>query len=140
MKVLSDYKIPDNYVVKCENVDDFLKKIYPSSGMGNSVGRRSVFRGQHRRRILICLLSCLLASALCYGQVIVENPKHPANPEAGRTVKLIEKMRIRDDGKEIVFKYPDQLQVGDDGGIFFACWPEYLKYDAQGRFIFGIVK
>ncbi len=86
------------------------------------------------------MLSCLLASALCYGQVVVENPKNPANPEAGRTVKLIEKMRIRDDGKEIVFKYPDQLQVGDDGAIFFLCWPEYLKYDSQGRLIFRIVK
>src|SRR5512136_149667 len=86
------------------------------------------------------LAAILLASALSYGQTIVENPKKPANPEAGRTVKLVEKMRIRDDGKEIVFKYPDQLQVGDDGGLFFSCWPEYLKYDARGRLIYRIVK
>lgn len=91
-------------------------------------------------RVSTCLLAILFASALSYGQTIVENPKKPANPEAGRTVKLVEKLRIRDDGKEIVFKYPDQLQVGDDGGLFFSCWPEYLKYDSQGRLIYRIVK
>ena len=82
----------------------------------------------------------LLASAICFGQTVVENPKQPSNPEAGRTVKLLEQMRIRDDGKEIVFKYPYQLQVGDDGSIHFANGFEHFKYDAQGRFVFKIVK
>ena len=82
----------------------------------------------------------LLASAICFGQTVVENPKQPSNPEAGRTVKLIEQMRIRDDGKEIVFKYPYQLQVGDDGSIHFANGFEHFKYDAQGHFVYKVVK
>jgi hypothetical protein len=100
----------------------------------------STFLIRHLSRVSTRLLAILLASGLSYGQTIVENPKKPANKGAGRTVKLVEKIRIRDDGREIVFKYPDQLQVGDDGGVFFACWPEYLKYDAQGRLIYRIVK
>ena len=74
------------------------------------------------------------------GQILVNNPAHPINPAAGRTVKLVERMRIHDDGKEIIFKNPYQLQVGNDGGIFFQDGFEYFKYDPQGRFVFRIVK
>jgi hypothetical protein len=82
----------------------------------------------------------LLALATCIGQTVVENPKKPANPEAGRSVELIERMRIRDDGQEVVFKYPYQLQIGDDGSVYFANGFEHFKYDAQGRFVYKIVK
>jgi hypothetical protein len=91
-------------------------------------------------KIATRFLVCLLALAFCYGQVVIENPKHPSNPDAGRTVKLLERMRIHDDGKEIVFKYPYQLQVGDDGGIHFANGFEHFKYDGQGHFVYRIVK
>jgi hypothetical protein len=83
----------------------------------------------------------LLALATCIGQTVVENPKKPANPEAGRSVELIERMRIRDDGKEIVFREPpSQLQVGDDGSLYFANGFEHFKCDAQGRFVYRIVR
>jgi hypothetical protein len=74
------------------------------------------------------------------GQTLVKNPDRPSNQASGRIVKLIERMRIRDDGKEIVFKYPYQLQVGDDGAIHFANNFEHFKYDPQGRFVYRIVK
>ena len=82
----------------------------------------------------------LLALATCFGQTVVENPKKLSNPEAGRTVKLVERLRIRDDGKEVVFKYPGQLQIGNDGSVYFASGFEHFKYDAQGRFVYKIVK
>lgn len=83
----------------------------------------------------------LLASALCSGQTVIENPKKPSSPEAGRTIKLIEQLRIRDDGKEIVFREPPyQLQIGDDGSIYFANGFEHFKCDAQGRFVYRIVR
>jgi hypothetical protein len=82
----------------------------------------------------------LLALATCFAQTVVENPKKPSNPNAGRIVKLIEQMRIRDDGKEIVFKYPNQLQIGGEGSVHFANGFEHFKYDAQGRFVYKIVK
>ncbi|MGA2533532.1 MAG: hypothetical protein ABSG19_10905 [Candidatus Aminicenantales bacterium] len=100
----------------------------------------STILGKDLLKISIRLSACLLATALCYGQVVVENPKQPTNPEAGRTVKLLEQIRIRDDGKEIVFKYPDQLQIGDDGSVHFANGFEHFKYDAQGRLVYKVVK
>jgi len=70
----------------------------------------------------------LLALATCFGQTVVENPKKPSNPDAGRSVELIERMRIRDDGKEIVFREPpNQLQLGDDGSVCFANGFEHFK-------------
>jgi len=67
-------------------------------------------------------------------------PEEAGNPDAGRSVELIERMRIRDDGQEVVFKYPYQLQIGDDGSVYFANGFEHFKYDAQGRFVYRIVK
>jgi len=90
--------------------------------------------------ISVPLVIGTLASSPCFGQTVVKNPKQPSNPKAGRTIKLIEQMRIRDDGKDIVFKYPYQLQVGDDGSVYFANGFEHFKYDAQGRFVYKIVK
>ncbi|NTV80966.1 MAG: hypothetical protein HGA24_06045 [Candidatus Aminicenantes bacterium] len=81
-----------------------------------------------------------MALATCFAQTVIENPKKPSNPNAGRIVKLIERLRIRDDGKEIVFKYPYQLHIGGDGSVHFANGFEHFKYDAQGRFVYKIVK
>jgi hypothetical protein len=53
MIVKSTYKIPNVHIVKCENVDDFLKQIYPSSGMGNDAHKRWIFRGQPAKYDLV---------------------------------------------------------------------------------------
>jgi hypothetical protein len=82
----------------------------------------------------------VLTSVISSGQTVIENTKRATNPEAGRTVKIREIMRIRDDGEKIVFKNPYQLQVGDDGSIHFANLGEFFKYDAQGRFVYKVVK
>ena len=42
----SKYMLPANRIVNCDNVDDFLSKIYPSSEMGNDQNKRWIFRGQ----------------------------------------------------------------------------------------------
>jgi hypothetical protein len=81
-----------------------------------------------------------LTSVISFGQTIIDNPKQPSSPTAGRTVKLRELIRIRDDGEKIVFKYPYQLQVGDDGSIHFANLGEFFKYDAHGQFVYKVVK
>ena len=99
-----------------------------------------VFNWKRLRSILsLCSIS-LLASALCFGQKVIENPKKPTDPRAGRSVKLVERLRIRDNGNDIVFQYPDQLQIGGDGSVHFANGFEHFKYDAQGRFVYKIVK
>ena len=53
MIVKSTYTIPPDYVVNCDDVDDFLRKIYPSSGMGNDEHKRWIFRGQPAKLDLI---------------------------------------------------------------------------------------
>lgn len=42
----STYIFPTDYIVNCESVDEFLKKIYPVSGLGNDDSKRWIFRGQ----------------------------------------------------------------------------------------------
>ncbi len=91
-------------------------------------------------RIILRLAAGLLTAAIGFGQTVIENPDKPPNPSAGRTVKLRELIRIRDDGDKIVFKYPYQLQIDDDGSIHFAGQGEYFKYDHQGRFVYRAVK
>lgn len=51
MIVKSDYKIPPAYLVECDNVDDFLSKIYQSSALANDNERQKqwIFRGQPAR-------------------------------------------------------------------------------------------
>ena len=85
--------------------------------------------------------ACLiLVASSAYAQKIIENPRKPLNPEAGRTIALREVLRIRDDGKDIVFKYPGALQIGSDGGIYVFQMPSHLKYDAAGKLVFKIVR
>lgn len=92
-------------------------------------------------RKFIFLLACSLIFIFpLWTQQVIENPKQPSNPAAGRTVKLRELMRIHDDGEKIVFKNPYQLQIGDDGSIHFANLGEFFKYDAQGRLVYRVVK
>jgi len=59
---------------------------------------------------------------------------------AGRTIILKEVMRIRDDGKETIFRGPYDLQVGEDGAIYF--YDDFVlhKYDENGRFVAKMVR
>jgi len=82
----------------------------------------------------------LLVATLAHAQEIIKNPNKPLNPEAGRTIQLREVLRIRDDGKDVVFKYPGHLQIGSDGSIYISNMPSHLKYDAAGKLVFKIVR
>jgi hypothetical protein len=79
------------------------------------------------------LLALLAVTALASGQV-VENPAKPKAANAGRVLKLTEVWKILDDGGEFFFKYPNSLQVADDGSIFVADADQLLKFSSEGKF------
>jgi hypothetical protein len=85
------------------------------------------------------LLVLLAVTAIAFGQVI-ENPAKPAAKNAGRVLKLTEVWRITDEGGEFFFKYPNSLQVADDGSILVADADQLLKFTSEGKFQKNIYK
>ena len=74
------------------------------------------------------------------GQIVVDNPDHPAAKNAGRTVHLEEVYRIRDDGEKIIFRNPGDFSLAGDGSLIFFDYPNLYKYDKNGRFVFKALK
>jgi len=74
------------------------------------------------------------------GVTVVRNPKKPLSNNAGRVLGLEEVIRIRDDGKQIVFKAPFGLQIGADGSFYFYDNWQLYKFDAHGKFKCRIAK
>lgn len=88
----------------------------------------------------VFVIITLLLSFNSFSQETIENPAIPVIKDAGNIFELLEVMRIRDDGKEIVFDFPYGLKIGPDNGIYFYNdWMLY-KFDEQGTFIFKIIE
>jgi hypothetical protein len=86
------------------------------------------------------VLPVLLAvTAIAFGQV-VENPAKPKAVNAGRILKLTEVWKITDDGGEFFFKYPNNLQIAEDGSILVIDADEFLKFSPEGKFLKNIFK
>lgn len=81
----------------------------------------------------------LAVTALASGQV-VENPAKPLAKDAGRVLKLTEVWKISDDGGEFFLKYPNNLQIAEDGSIFVVDSDEFLKFSPEGKFLRNIFK
>lgn len=90
-------------------------------------------------KINIVAIFWLLASGLSFPQTVIKNPGRPQSSDAGRTVRLREVFRIRDDGDKIIFKYPQEFQLGEDGSLYFYTNLQHFKYDPQGKFVFKVV-
>jgi len=82
------------------------------------------------------LLLCLPISA----QEIIKNSNKPNNKTAGRIVKLEEVLRIEEEGKNIIFRYPYDLQIGPDNGIYFYDSFQLYKFDSKGNFVCKFLK
>jgi len=74
------------------------------------------------------------------GVLCISNPNIPVSNNAGRVIRLEEVIRIKDDGKQIVFTAPYGLQIGADGSFYFYDNWRLFKFDAKGKFIFRIIK
>jgi hypothetical protein len=90
-------------------------------------------------KIKIAVIFWLLLSVLSFSQTVIKNPNRPQSSDAGRTVRLQEVLRIRDDGDKIIFKYPQEFQWGEDGSLYFYTNLQHFKYDSQGKFVFRVV-
>ena len=73
------------------------------------------------------------------GVKIIKNPAEPLSGSTKREVHLKEIMRIKDNGRDIIFRWPENLVVDSNENIFFLSHPNLYKYDKNGNFIFKII-
>lgn len=92
---------------------------------------------------IILILSFILLANLAYadpGQEIIKNPAKPANPDAGRILKLQPEFRITDRGEEFFFQYPGNVKVAPDGSIFINDKDLLLRFSKKGEFLHNFFK
>jgi hypothetical protein len=93
-----------------------------------------------KNKLIFSLLIPLFMSAGLEAQTIIENPKTPLSPNAGRVLQLKEVMRIRDESPKFFFREPYELQTSGDGSVFVKEINKLYKFDANGKFIKDIIK
>ena len=71
---------------------------------------------------------------------IIENPKKPPGPNAGRVVSLKEVQRIGDETGKFFFVQPIGVFAGRDGSVYVQEYQQFLKFDAQGRYVGNLLK
>jgi len=95
--------------------------------------------GRSIMRLGAAALVLLAAAAVSFPQVI-ENPKNPPNPKAGRVVPLKEVARITDEKGKFLFVQPFNVLTGHDGSVYVQEYNQFLKFDAQGKFVKNLLK
>jgi len=80
-----------------------------------------------------------VAAVVSFPQVI-ENPKTPPSPNAGRVVPLKELARITDEKGKFFFVQPLAVFAGHDGSVYVQEYKQLLKFDAQGKFVMNLLK
>jgi hypothetical protein len=74
------------------------------------------------------------------GVEIVSNPALPLHKNPGRTLKVREKLRIRDTGDMFYFKGPSFPDIAPDGSIFIKQIGQLLRFSPEGAFLGDLVK
>ena len=87
------------------------------------------------KKLISILLFFFIFTSVIYTQEIIENPKKPTNPNAGRILKIQEELRITDEGGEFYFVGPRYIKVAPDGTIFVYDREQLLRFDENGKFI-----
>jgi hypothetical protein len=90
-------------------------------------------------RTVAAILALLGATTAGFSQII-ENPKNPPSPNAGRVVSLKEVLRITDEKGRFFFVQPLAVFTGPDGSVFVQEYKQLLKFDPQGRFVKNLLK
>ena len=91
------------------------------------------------RNAKLGILTSLIVAAPAAAQII-ENPKQPPAPNAGRVVPLKEVARITDQPGKFLFVEPFALFAGEDGAVYVQEFTQFLKFDAAGRFVGNLLK
>ncbi len=95
------------------------------------------------RRSLIFLSAIVISMTAAPGRLfsqIIENPKNPPSPNAGRVVPLKEVFRISDEKGRFFFVEPLNVFVGTDGSVYVHEYKQLLKFTAAGRFVKNLLK
>ena len=74
------------------------------------------------------------------GIIVVKNPMEPLSNNARREIHLKEIIRIRDNGKDIIFRRPYNLVVDNNENIYFLSYPHLYKYDKDGNLVFKVMR
>jgi len=92
------------------------------------------------KKFIFLIFFFLLLFSLIFSQEVIENPKKPLNPYAGRILEVKEVLRITDEGEEFFFKRPRFLKVAEDGCLFLYDSNQFLKFTSDGRFVKNLLK
>jgi hypothetical protein len=82
----------------------------------------------------------LAAAATGLVSQVIENPKSPPGPKAGRVVPLREVAQITDEKGKFLFVQPFNVLTGHDGSVYVQEYNQFLKFDAQGKFVKNLLK
>ena len=91
------------------------------------------------RQAVIGVLSALILASKATAQII-ENPKPPPSPNAGRVVTLRELSRTTEQKGKFFFVEPHEVITGEDGSVYVVEYRQFLKFDPAGRFVSNLLK
>ena len=86
------------------------------------------------RRIMSLFIVFLIPTWIS-AQKVTKNPDQPADARAGRVLQLNKELTVTDEQGEFYFKSPKNIQIAPDGSIFLLDEDQFLKFDADGKFL-----
>ena len=94
------------------------------------------------KRLAYIFTVMFILSSNIPAQAVNENPEKPLSKNAGRTVKLVEQLRITDESGVFYFRYPSDLKMAEDGHVFIAdpYGHNFLKFSPTGEFLKNLYK
>lgn len=94
-----------------------------------------------KRPVLIFTFIFIFTSVI-HAQEVIENPEKPLSKNAGRTLKLIEKLRITDQPGVFYFRSPGDLKITEEGHIYIAdpYGNNFVKFSPNGEFLTNLYK
>ena len=84
----------------------------------------------------------LIFNSIIHAQEVIENPEKPLSRNAGRTLKLIEKLRITDQPEFFYFRSPGDIKISQDGHIYIADFfgNNFIRFSPKGEFLKNLYK
>ncbi|MFZ2055643.1 MAG: 6-bladed beta-propeller [Candidatus Aminicenantales bacterium] len=75
-----------------------------------------------------------------FSQEMIDNPARPFSKSAGRIVELEEALRIKETGDQFFFKFPYNLKISPNGGIFVQDQDQLLQFSTDGKYLRNLFK
>ncbi len=98
------------------------------------------FRAGHLINGLLLALAVVVVASPEPSPQVVENPKKPPAPNAGRVVPLEEVARITDEAGKFFFVQPLAVFASEDGSVYVQEYKQFLKFDAAGKYLGNLLK